>query len=405
MWKLKRRSLILFILSVVVLAEAIIVFGGQRGRGEVLPAEESKLRGFASEVIERCSREDYPPACYDKEIPKLMDYISMEDAFRVTGFVLEKEPEYRYCHVLAHNLSAKEVAKSPGEWKDVLTRCPSGMCSNGCLHGGMQERFRAESLTSGQIEKAIPDIAVVCEEREGFNPTGLEQGSCYHALGHLSMYMANADVNKATEICRRIAVKEDGRNFLEVCYDGVFMQIFQPLEPEDFALVEGLTPKKEELKSFCSQFGDLEKEACWREGWPLYFNEIMTPSGAVEFCESTDKKNRCFNGLFYVIAAQFKLDDEKIIEFCSNMVSRWRSLCFSNSASRMIETDYNLIQRAAEVCKAAENYEAGEVCYQELSFYATFNFHPGSQEFYQLCQTLPEEWQGKCLSGNTRLEN
>ncbi|MBX9765211.1 hypothetical protein K2X83_01060, partial [Patescibacteria group bacterium] len=113
-----------------------------------MPSPEKNLERLAEKVIATCSKESYPPTCYDEEIPRLMDTgLSMEEAFQVTTVIQNKVSDYFYCHVLGHNLSAKETAKDPSKWTEVVARCPVGMCSNGCLHGAAQERFRAESLS------------------------------------------------------------------------------------------------------------------------------------------------------------------------------------------------------------------------------------------------------------------
>ena len=227
---------LLLVFSLIVVAELIFLF-----EGNLIPKDggldNSSLIKYADDIIKLCAGERYHPACYDREIPKLMDFISMEEAFKVTKIVQSKDSAYPYCHVLGHELSAREVRKNPDNWKEVVTRCPAGMCSNGCIHGGFQERFRAESFTDEQIEIVKPDLAMICEKRGSWNPTGLEQASCYHAIGHLTMYLTDADIDKAIKICEFAAIKPNGRSFIQTCTDGVFMQMFQPLEPEDFALI------------------------------------------------------------------------------------------------------------------------------------------------------------------------
>ena len=180
------------------------------------------------------------------------------------------------------------------------------------------------------------------------------------------------------------------------------MQIFQPLEPEDFAIVEGLQPEKEELGAFCSQFSLAQQNSCWSEGWPLYYEEITTPEGLVEFCSAPQgslQQDRCYLNLFYVVAAQFRLDETKMVNFCSGMSEEKKAQCFANMASRIIETDASLVVRAVRLCKEADLFGIGERCYEELLFYSTYNFHPGSEDFSRLCLSLPEFWQDKCFAG------
>ncbi len=364
--------------------------------------KKKTIEQYAQEVLRACRQANYRPTCYDEEIPKLMDYISMEDAFKVTRIVQDNDSSYAYCHVLAHELSAREVQKDPLNWKDVVTRCPSGMCSNGCLHGGFQEKFRAESFTPEQIEELKPDLYSLCERRDSWNPTGMEQASCYHALGHLTMYVTGADIFKSLEVCDETALKKDGRDFRQLCYDGAFMQIFQPLEPEDFDLVEGKEVKKEELEKFCSQFSGHEKASCRSEGWPLFRDELQKPAELVKYCSKSDPSElgRCYSAIIYVMAAQFGLDSDKIYEYCSGLPNPVSGQCFANSASRMIETDYRNINKAVTLCTRAAEFDRNNQCLNEMLVYSDYNFHRDSPEFAEICQALPPGWKEKCLSGN-----
>lgn len=370
-----------------------------------------QFKQLAKEIISKCQSSDYHPGCYDQEIPKLMDQgISMEDAFQVTRVVQDEDPSYSYCHVLGHNLAAKEVQKDPIKWKDVVARCPSGMCSNGCIHGGFQEKFRAESLPPDQVDKLKPDLKTICEDRANWHPTGLEQASCYHALGHLTMYVTNADTNKSVSLCDEISLKADGRDFRQLCYDGVFMQIYQPLEPEDFALVKGKQPNPDQVVNFCGKYSNLPQASCLSESWPLYRKDLMQkPNSLVEFCskETTLNQQRCYNGLFYVLTAEFNFDSNRVKNYCLALPSRSvdgsidiQGQCFANAASRMIETDYRNIDKSVELCKQSQSSQSE--CFQELVYYSTYNFHQGSPEFSHLCQSLPQPWQNQCLNPISR---
>lgn len=362
---------------------------------------QDSLQKYAEEVLSNCSKKDYRPACYDEKIPKLMDFISMENAFRVTQLVQQKDSSYNYCHVLGHKLSAREAAKDPSRWMDVITRCPVGVCANGCLHGTLQERFRSEYLTDGQIEEIKPDLSKVCEERNGWKPTGLEQATCYHGLGHLAMYLTNADIKKSLDLCDAISIKKDGRDFGKLCYEGLFMQLFQPLEPEDFALVEGKGPQKESLRSFCEQYKGEEKvEACWSEGWPLYRAEVFTPQGLIEFCSvppDPENQDMCFNMMFHALGQGKNFNVDEIEGFCKQLPSKRKAQCFADGASSIIQADKSFVNRAVELCFKAEKSGVGDECFANLARFSNYNLPSHSEEFLALCASLPEKWQGKCL--------
>lgn len=358
--------------------------------------EISKL---AQNIVAICATNPYRPSCYDREIPKLMDTISMEDAFGVTKIVQDNDHAYNFCHVLGHELSAREVKKNPKEWKTVLARCPSGVCSNGCIHGGMQERFRAESLTDKQVREILPDLQTLCEPKSNWNPTGLERGTCYHALGHLAMYMTGGDIKKSAALCGPITTQGPGRDFYHVCLDGAFMQIFQPLEPEDFALVKGRQPTKETLNFFCNNFSGEAKGSCLSEAWPLFAEQVKKPEGLVIFCdkEEVDERDRCYNGMFYVLTVQFQFDINAMQQFCSKLPAPRKGQCSAGVASRLIETDYRNISKAVQFCKDASRYDATEKCFEQTAMYAGFHFHPGSAEFLELCNNLPDRWKKMCM--------
>lgn len=359
------------------------------------------LDEYAQQSVDKCSSSKYKSNCYDKEIPGLMDpgvNLSMEDAFEVARRVQKKDNSFVFCHVLGHKLSEKETAKDPSKWKEVISRCPSGVCSNGCIHGAFQEKFRNESLTEEEIETIKPELATICRSRDSFHPSGIEQGSCYHALGHLTMYMTAADTKKSVSLCKELAVSEKNKDYTSVCFDGVFMQIFQPLEPEDFALVKGITPTEQNIKIFCEQFGDKEKASCWGESWPLKLEKLKTAEGLVEFCSYLNGplKSRCFDNMFYIMPIQFRFDTQKMLSYCRSMPSDISGKCAAQVALRYVQNDFSNIDDAVNFCRLSLDYDSDEKCFEILAKQASYNFTKGSEEYKKMCGSLPENWQGQC---------
>jgi hypothetical protein len=391
--KLKIIIIVILILSMIVEIVILVSF-------KIKKDGTNNLYSYALEIVKKCKDKNHRPSCYDTEIPELMDKISMEDAFKVTSYIQDLDESYQYCHVLGHNLSAREVTKDPSKWKEVLTRCPSGECSNGCLHGGLQEKFRAESLSDEQITNLIPELANLCEPRQNWKPTGLEKASCYHAMGHLTMYITNADVQKASSLCNKISLKEKS-DYRQLCYDGVFMQMFQPLEPEDFALVKDKQPNAEEVDSYCNSYPEIQSASCFNESWPLFRDQILSPTRLADFCSKVGEKyvSRCYNSLFFVVTAQLNLNADRVFDYCSNIPSDKRSMCFADAAGRMIEVDSENIAKATEFCGRALELDPQGKCFDELVAYSTYNFHKGSDQYYELCNSLPSKWKERCLKG------
>jgi hypothetical protein len=214
------------------------------------------------------------------------------------------------------------------------------------------------------------------------------------------MYITNANINKSIDVCNTISKKADGRDYSQLCYDGVFMQIFQPLEPEDFALVKGKQPTRGTLPSFCNEFTGTQRGSCITESWPLFKDLFDSPQNMVKFCqmETDDQKSRCYHAFDYIMAPMMNFDLDKISPLCEGMpTGELKGSCFSDVASRLIEVDYRNIDKSVAACKKGEPYDSENICYKTLVVYANYNFHAGSKEFYEMCNAMPEPWKTQCL--------
>lgn len=392
-------QVLLIALGVVIVGELVFLFfyttDVQSVRG---------LNAYAAEVVAVCKDAPHHPTCYEKEIPKLLMFLSMEKVFDVIRIVKKDDSSYRFCHVLAHEIGGREVTKDLSKWFDVIPKCPSdGLCSNGCVHGAAVARFAKETLSDEEIEPAIADLSIACEARDGYNPTSLDQAICYHGIGHISVHLTNAHIQKSLEICDRVAVKEDGRNFERVCDEGVFMQLFQPLEPEDFALIDQLpvAPTKENLATFCADNSrtTAEQSACWREGWPFYREEIHTPEGIVAFCSNAPNEtevDKCYDTTLSIIGRTSIDDPQTAQRICVGLPQSRQGQCFAIAAGAILEEDRNMSADAVSFCGQISSELNRTACYDKLVHIATFVFHPTDLELKNLCSTLPSLWQQKC---------
>lgn len=367
-------------------------------------AQDAGLEEYAQEIMEVCGESTYPPACYDKEIPKLLQRgVSMEEAFAVTALVQKEDPRYYYCHVLGHNLSAQEAAQDLSRWTDVVARCPVGQCSNGCLHGAFQERFRDEEVSLEELEILKPKLTSICEDSEGRTFTELERSSCYHALGHLAMYIHDADVEASVALCESVISHREPHDFVRNCYDGLFMQIFQPLEPEDIALIGDRAPKtQQEARNFCAQFSTVPQESCNRESWPLFLEDIKTAEGMNRFCSiyTTERGIRgCYNTVFYVLTAHFEFNQDKLEAVCTKLSHKRKAQCYANVASRFLEIDDTFLDKSVEFCERADGVGVGKRCWDELLFYSSFSAVPGTKRFNDFCDSLPDLYEKRCKAG------
>jgi hypothetical protein len=246
----------------------------------------------------------------------------------------------------------------------------------------------------------LPDI---CEDGINRDLLEVERSMCYHGLGHLNMYITKASVDKAIELCEVAGKKPDGRDYLRECYQAVFMQIFQPLEPEDFALVKDITPSKESLQVFCSKFEERVFNICYREGWPLFKEEIISgPVGINKFCSYTDSAKEFEECRFYGISVatiSFLVDDsdyDKLKDFCLGFDQGLKDKCFGEAAIRSMRLDSGFGEKAIHIC----DISGVEDCYAVLIRDSSQIFIKDSREFYEFCNLFNDLWSNKCYENN-----
>lgn len=398
--KRKKFLIIAGVLGIILVAfSSYKLFIEKKRVGFVL--SDRQVERYADKVIDECKGDSYRPRCYEKEIPKLMDEISLEDAFRVTRLVQEKDSSFAYCHVLAHNLSYEEASRSPSEWQDIITRCPFTMCNYGCLHGSLIQHYRGEVLTESQIEEAVETMKDVCEPREGWNPAEIDRTMCYHAMGHLAMYITGGDPDQSNEVCKKISIKPDGRDYYEVCVEGVFMTIYQGVDEEDIALVREIKPEKDEVRQFCRKYQGVEYEACNRESYPLFKEEVRDPEKLSDFCSYSRTEHgmtKCYGtAIGDVVVDKLERDSiNEMVDYCLNLRER-NAQCFAHVATRMIQIEPSYSDDAIEFCKKAEENGYEEECFRDIANYSRFSFRLDSDKRVEYCSKLPEDWKKVCL--------
>lgn len=399
---MKRTATFVFAALAVLFAMGAFVFWFLL---DAAPMEGQKsITAYAQQMIEVCADAPHRPTCYEQEVPKLVSDLPTEEIFNVVRQIRRDDPEYLYCHVLAHELGVYEVSLDPQNWLDVVAKGPTdGLCSNGFAHGAIVARFNDVHLSQDEFEYALGDLSIACEEREGFNPTDLTKAICYHGVGHVMIHMTDADVDRSLRGCEVVGLKDDGRDYRKLCIEGVYMQLFQPLEPEDYALIDKLAykPTRENLTDFCSDHSnsDAQYGACWREAWPLFGNEIYTSEGLLEYCSplsETQDEDLCYISAFTINGRHNLGDIEKMASTCNGLPQEYQGRCFARGANAFPEEDPNLVPQAIDMCSRANEAAARNECYHFLASVASFNFHRTSPAFEALCSSLPPKHERTC---------
>ncbi len=368
------------------------------------PQGTKSIKAYAQEMVEKCKNEEYRPTCYEREVPRLTGDIPTERIFDVIRQIRVDDPEFLYCHVLAHELGVYEVGLDPQNWLDVIAKGPTdGLCSNGYAHGALVARFNDEDLSKEEFEYALKDIAIACEERENYNPTSLTKAICYHGIGHVLIHMTLADVRESIYGCDKIGLKTDGRDYRQLCTEGVYMQLFQPLEPEDYALVDMLpyAPSRETIEQFCTENSqnDTQYGACWREAWPFFGGDVYDSKGVFDYCSVLSEaqgRDLCFVSAFTINGRHNLGAPDKLAGMCNGLPKEYQGNCFARGANAFPEEDPGLIPQAIDMCSRANEKEAQDECYGFLASVASFNFHPDSPQLEQMCTSLPPEFEATC---------
>lgn len=353
-------------------------------------------------IVNQCAEVTNKTKCYEDLISSLVlepMNLTMEEAFQVVKSAQRLDSKYYYCHDLSHKLARSEMQKKDNDWRDVAARCPMNLCAKGCIHGVFQEKYKDQTLSDAEIEQNIPELDALCKPRSSWQPSGSQQASCYHGLGHLFMYITDANIEESLRLCSKLAVSEHKLNFRAPCLHGIFMQIFQSSNYEIVNLINKFNLSLETAPSFCQKFDKETAAICWMESWPFQAQEINNANGLKNFCYQLDKDHQsdCFAFMFTIITFNFRYDQDKLLDYCSSMQDGLAAECASRVALAILQNDNEHIEQASGFCKKASDYDPKHQCYNLLATMASYNFSLGSKERTDLCNSLPETVKESCF--------
>jgi hypothetical protein len=356
----------------------------------------------AHSLVATCSKEsgrDHQ-RCYEDEVPKLVKDQSLAEIFEIIRLIRHEDTSYQFCHELAHRLGEQAVAEDPDAWLNLIPENPDdGLCSNGFVHGIIAGRFRTDVLDDKTLKGLIPDFARACEARDNWTPTDLDRNICYHGMGHLFVMITTANLPRALEICSETTTKHP--EFERLCVEGVFMQIYQPLEPEDYALIEELPVKlsRDTVPAYCASFKNPEYVgACLRESLALSWEKIFDGLWVSQFCAvqpNKEESKRCFESAFSLLGRMSLAKPEQALKTCRESSEDQKDMCYSYAARTILEEDRTAADRAANFC--AEVPEGNRTaCYDFLSYTARSILGTRTDRIQKLCNAMPETSKTTC---------
>jgi hypothetical protein len=206
------------------------------------------------------------------------------------------------------------------------------------------------------------------------------------------------------ELCR--AIDGEDSPLFSACSEGVFMIIYQPLGPDQEALVDGLAPSLEEVDSFCSSYSGVALRSCHNEAFPTLQGKILDQKYVDDFCSYSndpDTQYTCFETL-YMTAAQIYLDENneesmsEYVEYCSQATANKIEDCINQGAVKVLQQDLSLLNKAIDICSAAKRLGLEDSCMYNISVYFPNTYFVNKfsvREEY--CANLPDVWREKCL--------
>jgi hypothetical protein len=390
----KKAFLIIFVLFILI--SSIAVLGTRYNLTDSINIEATK-------IVIKCSLAERKDICYESTIPSLMNEgYSLEEVFAVTREVLALDESYSNCHLLAHYISDIETQKDPTKWKEVMVRTPFDICGGGGPHGVFLSRYRSDDMASTTNEYIINEFNGICDNRPGWK--GYQISNCRHALGHLLVYITAGDFDRSLDLCESLIGDSDKDIDRQTCFFGVFMQLFQPVEPEDFALIEGKEIKtKAEAYDYCNKFTASRNAICNIEKWPLFMDVLNNPLTAHEIClpleESLDYMQLCVDVLFQQAFTLIADGDSKWPKiYCSQVKEPFSGRCFASSAIRLIEINSNRVTDAVYICNSAIKEKDKDVCFEKLLNFTSNFFDKNDKRLKELCNSLPGEYLGECIN-------
>lgn len=365
--------------------------------------DESNASSVAHMIYESCATAVYRPTCYEDRLSESLGPLDPLSAMDVIRKLRHLDEEYVFCHTAAHIVGEFAVSLDTDNWLSVVAQGPrDGLCSFGFEHGAILGRFNSEYLEGDALEYAVGQLANACEKRDGFNPSQLQQAMCYHGIGHVLVHITNADIDTALSACTEIAIKADQRDFSRVCYEGVYMQLFQPLEPEDYALIDQLPlqPERGNLETFCDNFSTSADmyAVCWREAWPLFLSGDWGYDELEYHCSYLDahQRHQCYVSGFTIHARHNLGTIAKLQNFCSSTSEERQAECFQIAALAYLEEDPANIDQAVKVCNETRESGLREQCYSYLANTSSFIYTETSELKTALCDAIPEKYRGNC---------
>ncbi len=360
---------------------------------------------YAKSIVARCASAADRTQCYVDEVPKLLDQgVTFEHSFEVAYDIQELDQTGEYCHRIGHALGGAEVAKDPTKWKEVARRTPLGECLAGGLHGAFEEHFSKESLAPSDIPAFKQEMRGFCDVQADIPSSPVDLTMCSHGLGHLFVYATAGDVQESIDLCSSMNFKTEGGVTAEgqelSCYDGMFMQLLEPHDSEDAALIKGHEQTKDTVGAYCNAFAPLVQAACIARSAPLFYKDLNAGAPKPLDCNMLDSQRRrdsCLSTQLRLFARDTFFNLDATDDYCATYPQNKRGWCYASAGSFAFMSGYDY-EQPYRFCARAAALGVGDQCYQTLANIIPNTFREDDPSRKELCEKLPSAYVQACIA-------
>ena len=346
--------------------------------------------------------------CYERTVPSLYPKFSVSDLFVILADIQTRDPQYTSCHVAAHAVGARVADENPDHWMDAVhLNPPDSPCDGGYLHGLLSERFNAEVLSPATIQGLIPAFKHVCEPTDTWHPAALEEYLCYHGMGHLYVFITNADMPRALELCKETVPALFTQEGPRLCYNGAFMEILTPTGPDGFVLQKQLKVDvtKDSVKTYCRTFqvDPMQYGTCLQRGMILYQPPLTSGQQIDSYCADepdSDEHHYCLVRGFKNLGFYLSLYARQDSTVCDGAPASERQLCYNTVSLILLKEDNGLgnAHHAIAFCDSISDTNSSAACAQSLAAHGAYFYGPNSESFNQFCSLFSGSLKETCVS-------
>lgn len=366
--------------------------------GQKSHLDTEKTRQLASKIIARCQARPDWRGCFGNELANYNDQSSFPETLKVLSSIQDQEPKTRDCHLIAHKLSASEVAKNPSRWVDIFNLVDQTTCTNGFVHGALEGRSRFDStfeLSAQIIPQICTEIEAKTSQRTG-TKSSLDD-ACAHILGHILLAQVNADIDTATAVCNQLE-----NEYKNPCLQGIFME---NILRENLVVHEVAKPlpktrqTADTINLLCINQQNEAQAACFRELSHLY--TIITkndPQEVFAMCHQAQTEaqgKECYFHAINLMIANDGFDRKNTKLLCLNYFNKPEILkeCILRSVSPLLLSSVKFTPEAINFCLTLPN-DSQEFCYARIG--DRLKSLASLPQRTKLCAQAPAKYQKFC---------